>query len=324
MNFIVVDAGKTKTVAILLNEKGEILGKSIEGPAGVWLGEKTAFNNLRNAINNCITSANLDLGSITSIVISWADLDTRRDWELARKIIHRLKLPSKIKVIIEHDAVAAFYAVTHGEPGVAVIAGTGSIAFGMNSKGERARASGWGWIIGDEGSAYWIAKESLNAASRAYDSRGEETMLIEEFKNFFNVDDLLEIAFVIHHKIGNDPAEISKLATITDKVAMKGDPVARRIMLKAGEELALSGIAVAKKLGMESEDILIGGVGSVFKSTLVSNAFKETINKFLPNAYVKKPLIGLEPIKGPLIIALTKLNINLDEKTIKNILKNIK
>lgn len=322
MFILCMDIGKTKTLAVALNDRGDVLGKFISGPSGMWLKEETVIKNVREAISGCLSISKLSLKDIGLISISWADLDTPEDWKNAWGVVEKIGI-ERDKVLIEHDAVAAYYAVTLGEPGVAVIAGTGSIGFGINRRGERMRSSGWGWLIGDEGSAYWIAVRALNAVSRAYDGRGEKTILSKMILEYFNIESELEILNKVYKELGCDPTEISRIAKIVDEAASRGDKVARRILRDAGRELALTALCVIRGLDMENEKIIVGGLGSVFKSKIVKDSFLTFIRKWAPNAIVKEPLVGEESILGPIVIAFKKLKLNISEENLRVILDKI-
>ncbi|MCC6057847.1 MAG: hypothetical protein LM568_02905 [Desulfurococcaceae archaeon] len=322
MKFIALDTGKTKTIAMMFNSNLDILCSVLAGPVDITLSRETILTNITKAVDTCLKISKLGLDKVDLIVFSWAGLDTKKDFELAWSYIKELGYPLN-KVVIEHDAVAAFYAVTWGEPGIAVIAGTGAIAFGMDRRGRRARSSGWGWLIGDEGSASWIALQALNAASRAYDGRGPKTTLVERIKQFFNVEDLLDIVTIIYRIDLTDISKIALLAKIVDEEAEKGDEIARSIMVKAGEELALATYNVAQKLDMLNESIIVGGVGSVFNSRIVRKIFEEKIRELMPKAILKEPIIGYKAILGPIIIALRRLGLNVDKNVVENIIRRI-
>ncbi|RLI28511.1 hypothetical protein DRO58_01990, partial [Candidatus Bathyarchaeota archaeon] len=187
MVLVAVDGGKTKTTCIVFDEDGELLSTASAGPSGVMLASDLVRRNVWSSIIDALSKVDLTVDSVEVFSIGLADIDTRKDLERACVIVKNLPIPSKADVVVEHDAVTAYYAVTYGDPGVAVIAGTGSIAFGMNSRGERARAGGWGWVFGDEGSGYWIAREALQAAAKACDGRGVETKLLDAFMKRFRL-----------------------------------------------------------------------------------------------------------------------------------------
>ncbi|KUO92380.1 MAG: hypothetical protein AT713_02110 [Caldivirga sp. JCHS_4] len=271
---------------------------------------------LVTTINRCLRSMGVCADSVDLIVVSWADLDTEAYWVKASGIIGEvageLGLPGN-RLMFDHDAVAAYYAITLGEPGVAVIAGTGAIPLGMNRRGERARSSGWGWLIGDEGSAGWIALRALNAASRAYDGRGPWTSLVNRLASYFGVSNLLNIL----DKVYSESPEIDKiaeLARLVSEEAERGDEVSVSILREAGRELALDAVSVAERLGMVSDSIVVGGVGSVFNSRIVWGTFKEAVESRLTKATVRGPLTGQYSILGPLVMGLMKMGIRLTRR----------
>jgi len=322
MKFIALDIGKTKSIAMMFNENLDILCSVSSGPADITLEENIVKTNIRDAIDTCLRRTTTSIEDVDLIVFSWAGLDTKRDLDIAWNYVRELGYPFE-KIIIEHDAITAFYAVTWGKPGIAVIAGTGAIAFGMNRFGRRARSSGWGWIIGDEGSASWIALQALNAVSRAYDGRGRYTSLINRIREFYNVDDLLDIVTYIYRMKPFDIGKIAAIAVLVDEEAEKGDEVAREIMEKAGLELALSVYSVAQKLGMVDDDIIVGGIGSVFKSKIVNRVFENRVRKLLRKATLKEHMVGYRAILGPIIIALQRLGMDITQDIVEKVLKNV-
>ncbi|MEM3716174.1 MAG: BadF/BadG/BcrA/BcrD ATPase family protein, partial [Candidatus Bathyarchaeia archaeon] len=111
MLILCMDIGKTKTLAVIINEKGDVLGKFISGPSGMWLKEEVVVRNIREAIDGCLSASRLSLRDIDLISISWADLDTPKDWENAWRVIGKIGI-ERDRVLVEHDALAAYYAVT--------------------------------------------------------------------------------------------------------------------------------------------------------------------------------------------------------------------
>ena len=325
MVIIALDSGKTRTNAVAINENLNVLCKASGRGGGLIYSDEAILNALMSVITECIKIMGIGTNGVDIITISWADLDTEYYWAKASRIINelagRINIP-RSRLVFDHDAVAAYYAVTLGEPGVAVIAGTGAIALGMNARGERARASGWGWLIGDEGSAGWIALKALNAASRAYDGRGPWTSLVNRLKDYFNVKDLLSVLDVMYA----EPPEIdklAKLATLVSEEAERGDEVSISILKEAGRELALSAITVAKRLGMINENIVVGGVGSVFNSRIVYEEFKNTVANTLVKARVKEPLVGNYSLLGPIIMGLRKIGKETTSINVEKLLKEL-
>ncbi|MFP3282384.1 MAG: BadF/BadG/BcrA/BcrD ATPase family protein [Caldivirga sp.] len=325
MIIMALDSGKTRTSAVAIDEGFNVLCRAEGRGGGLIYSNDVIKDALVTTINRCLRSMGVSADSVDLIVVSWADLDTEAYWVKASEIIGEvageLGLPGN-RLMFDHDAVAAYYAITLGEPGVAVIAGTGAIALGMNRRGERARSSGWGWLIGDEGSAGWIALRALNAASRAYDGRGPWTSLVNRLASYFGVSNLLNIL----DKVYSEPPEIDKiaeLARLVSEEAERGDEVSVSILREAGRELALDAVSVAERLGMVSDSIVVGGVGSVFNSRIVWETFKEAVESRLTKATVRGPLTGQYSILGPLVMGLMKMGIRLTQREVGELLARL-
>ena len=309
MVLVAVDGGKTKTTCIVFDEDGELLSTASAGPSGVMLASDLVRRNVWSSIIDALSKVDLTVDSVEVFSIGLADIDTRKDLERACVIVKNLPIPSKADVVVEHDAVTAYYAVTYGDPGVAVIAGTGSIAFGMNSRGERARAGGWGWVFGDEGSGYWIAREALQAAAKACDGRGVETKLLDAFMKRFRLVEPIDLMEIVYRVMEGDSTRIAELAVLVDEVAEAGDEVAIDILDRGGAELASACYAVASKLDMVEEPIVVGAVGSVFKSRILRDSFYSRLERKLKRARFEKPLIGYQPVIGSAVICFRRLNL---------------
>lgn len=325
MIIMALDSGKTRTSAVAIDEGFNVLCRAEGRGGGLIYSNDVIKDALVTTINRCLRSMGVSADSVDLIVVSWADLDTETYWVKASGIIGEvageLGLPGN-RLMFDHDAIAAYYAITLGEPGVAVIAGTGAIALGMNRRGERARSSGWGWLIGDEGSAGWIALRALNAASRAYDGRGPWTSLVNRLASYFGVSNLLNIL----DKVYSEPPEIDKiaeLARLVSEEAERGDEVSVSILREAGRELALDAVSVAERLGMVSDSIVVGGVGSVFNSRIVWGTFKEAVESRLTKATVRGPLTGQYSILGPLVMGLMKMGIRLTQREASELLARL-
>ena len=326
MHVLLLEGGKTKTLALLINGEGEIKGYSIGGSSG-WttIGFNNAIKNIRFTIKNVLKKSGISSYSIDAAFLGLSDLDTENSRAKFREAIPLMNLREHTKVYIVPDYVVAYYAVTLGKPGVSVIAGTGAIAFGRNSLGREARAGGYGWFGNDEGSAIWIALKALEAAFKSYDGRGPKTKLEEKVMSFFGLKSMVDIIDKLYTMIKEDIGEVAKLAKIVDNVA-KEDEVAKEIMSLAGKELALMVKAVYDKIRVPGENYIIGGVGSVFSSKIVHSSFTETIRKTIPKAVIVEPLIFYKPIKGLLSLAVKELNLNEDivDKVLNDLDKLIK
>ncbi len=168
-----------------------------------------------------------------------------------------------VNILLQHDAYTAQYGAFGGEAGVIVIAGTGSIAYGRNDRDEEARSGGWGWMLGDEGSGWWIGREAIRVAL-ASEERGETSVLSQKLCELFEADTVHNALSVIyHHKF--DRTGINELSITVNSMAEEGDSDARDILFRAGEQLAIQGVRVAQKLEIPLVDLQIALMGGVAK-----------------------------------------------------------
>ncbi|HET9533315.1 MAG TPA: BadF/BadG/BcrA/BcrD ATPase family protein, partial [Blastocatellia bacterium] len=190
------------------------------------------------------------------------------------------------------DAQAALSGALDRQPGIVVVAGTGSIAMGVNSAGEEARAGGWGPTLGDEGSGYDIARRALKAVMASFDGRSPQTVLTERFCKELGIATTADLPGVIYNS-DSETIEIASLALIVDEAAREGDIVAREILEQAGRELGGLAVSVIERLGLRSESFLVACVGSVFRSgEIVLKPFREVVLGVAPGARVGPPLFS--------------------------------
>src|SRR5262249_43297302 len=148
--------------------------------------------------------------------------------------------------------------------GIVIIAGTGSIVYGRNAAGEAARAGGWGHMIGDEGSGYWIGREALAAVMRAGDGRGPATDLTAEILSHFAGDDLSRLPRIVYDR-GTPRAAVAEVGPIVQRMADAGDAVATRILERAADELVLAAESVASRLEMRGDAFTFSLSGGAFR-----------------------------------------------------------
>src|SRR5579872_3801360 len=178
-----IDAGGTKTVCLLADDDGRVLAEARGGGANLHAaGELSVEKVLHALMEEAIGEREI---APAAICLGIAGVDREDEARVVRAIMRRIGYKSRTLVV--NDALIALVAGVGEAPGIVVIAGTGSIAYGRNAAGEAARAGGWGHMIGDEGSGYWIGREALAAVMRAGDGRGPETALTAEILAHFGV-----------------------------------------------------------------------------------------------------------------------------------------
>jgi N-acetylglucosamine kinase len=280
-----VDGGGTKTEAIITDQQGKILGRGLSGSSNYHsVGLERAIASLKEASEKALSNAGIKIESFEAACFGLAGVGRKKDRDLLLPAIEKLDMAKRI--ILTHDAAIALAGATKCQPGVVVIAGTGSMAFGMNRLGETRRAGGWGNILADEGSAYYIGRRALSAACRAYDGRGAETELVNELMKYFRLNDFTDIVREIYGK-GASTQRIAALANTVSCLAHTGDEVSEAILIDAGEELALTAEAVIKGLNMQAEEFPVATSGSVFNAgELLLSAFRSGVKNIAPNARI--------------------------------------
>ncbi|MEM2507296.1 MAG: BadF/BadG/BcrA/BcrD ATPase family protein [Candidatus Bathyarchaeia archaeon] len=311
-----IDGGGTKTVCAIADSEGHLLSAGKSGPSNpLTVGELIAKKSIMKAINDAVNKSGINILRFKIACLGIAGAGNILGKTIAERIMEELNIADKI--IVESDAAIALAGATAGNYGVIVIAGTGSIAFGINERGERWRAGGWGYIVGDEGSGYDIGRKAITAALRAYDGRGPKTALLYEITNHFNIISINEIIEHIYAaNIGQ--SEIAALTPLVVKAAERGDKVAKRILDEAGKELGLAAKTVIRKLRLENEEFDLAIIGGVFKAgDLILNPFKKVVEKVAPKCRIICP--KFEPVIGAIFLALKEIGVKIDTKVLNNI-----
>lgn len=317
-----VDGGATKTICAIANEDFQVIGVGVAGPCNYnVVGVADARRNVEMAIQQAYSSIeDKELRDKIAEIgcFGIGGLTTQSDYEIISSQI--VPFESAKNRVIVNDVIVAFYAATNGEPGIVVVAGTGSIAYGVNSRNESMISGGWGWLIGDEGSAFYIAKQALALAAKAYDGRGRKTALINMFVEEFKVKDFKEIVPKIYHEVKS--TNIASLSRVVFSAAKRGDKVAIKILREASEELGRAAVAIAKRIFTKNERITIGVSGGVFRAEpIIWTYFKEYVSKRLPNAIFTPPVNY--PVIGALIMGYKNLRIEVRDENKETLIQSL-
>jgi N-acetylglucosamine kinase-like BadF-type ATPase len=268
-----------------------VLGRGLSGGCNiVRLGEDTARQSIHAAIREAFSSATLPLASSECVCIGVAGSAVAEVRNAVQRIIREVV---SCPVVVVGDEEIAFEAFFGPGPGVLVIAGTGSIAFGRNSTGVTAHAGGHGFIISDEGSGQWIGRTAVSACLSAVDE-GTPCELLPLLFGAFNVasaGELIQAANAV------PLADFSRLLPVVLQAAEDGDPIARDVLRRAGDELASIAKAVAAKLNMQERELRVALAGGVFEHcVLVRQEFERSMLHTHPHAeiagQVREPLMG--------------------------------
>lgn len=291
-----VDGGQSSTRAVIGDAQGAIVGRGVAGPCNhVSVAEGEA--KLRRVISEVVAAACLDAAISVDTLFSAACFGMSGGPDDKRRILSEAVNAETIEVVT--DAAVALAGAAAGGPGIVVIAGTGSIAYGKSKGGRTARAGGWGYIFGDEGGAFDIVRRALRNALAAEEGWGPETTLHAMFLTATSSKTINE---AIHKFYSEEwPRDrIAKLAPLVDEAAQAGDVAAHHVLDECGRLLGVLAGEVRKGLGVDdSENLSACPIGGVFESQIVLDAFNaELLDQGLRAAQPRH-----QPAVGALILA---------------------
>jgi N-acetylglucosamine kinase-like BadF-type ATPase len=339
-----VDGGGTKTEAVLVDERGQVLGWGTGRPANPnRVSPEELLASLQEAIGQAMsghdgvsgtplaqvpvsgtspaaatreailaqvpvsgappaavwreaTLAQAPVSGAPPAAVCFGLAGATGNQELVQEVAAKLGIGKKVVVV--SDVVIAFWSAITQAPGVVVVAGTGSCAYGVGPQGEPARAGGWGYLVGDEGSGYDVGRAGIAAALRAFDGRGPATALVERLLQYFHLDTVSQVVPALYHPSGGDSkARISDFALVVVQAALEGDAVSHEILRHAGHELGLSAAAVARRLALCDREFELGLVGGAFKAGgLIVEPLRDVVLQSAPRARIfvspRPPALG--------------------------------
>ncbi len=272
--YLGVDGGQSSTKALIGDQTGRVLGAGAAGPCN-HVGAAEGRAKLARAVRETVALACNQAGLTAQAVQFEAACFGMSGGPADKQAVLSEILPTK-QLIVTDDALIALAGATGGEPGVVTIAGTGSIAFGRNAAGETARAGGWGFLFGDEGSGFDIARQALRAVLRFEEGWGPQTALqgaLLQAANAANANEMMHSFYT-----GEWPhSRVAALAKLVDEVAAAGDPVARDILANAAQQLAMLAVSVARRLFPSGETVLVCYIGGMFRSRLLLERYRQIV-----------------------------------------------
>ncbi|HSL81976.1 MAG TPA: BadF/BadG/BcrA/BcrD ATPase family protein [Thermoanaerobaculia bacterium] len=295
-----LDAGGTKTVGLLADEAGAVLrdaragggNLTSEGELGV---EKVLFQVI-DALDPPAPVAALCLG------IAGADRPAHR--EVVHGVLARLGFRRRVRVV--HDAVVALAAGAPDEIGIVIVAGTGSVAYGRDPDGRTARSGGWGWLLGDEASAFWLGHAAVRQGIRAADGRGPDTTLLDRIRRRVGVETPQDLADWFYRQ-DTPRTRVAELAGVVEEAAGEGDAAAAALLDQAADHLARAARAVAERLTFPQSFplILAGGTFRACPGLVPRIEERLSLHPGLSGARVE--LLAVEPARGAVTLALREL-----------------
>lgn len=297
-----IDAGGTASKGILLAEDGRLLAEAIAGPANYQVvGLKRAAEEIRKLLDQLCQAAKVS--EVDLLGVGLAGAGSPEDLEKLRAEILPLKKASTC--YLTDDGEIAVLGAHAGRPGLVVIAGTGSIVYGLGSDGRKVRAGGWGPLLGDEGSGFWIGLKAMQAIIKAAEQRGPATLLSELICQHLGIKQLRQLVPIVYQD--RLPRRlIAALTPLVIQALTAGDQVASRIIDQGLAELALTVERVYQELG--SVSLPTGVIGGLFNSQQIYEIFRKKLGEF-GDYQVIRP--HYSPVFGAAFYALKERGINL-------------
>jgi N-acetylglucosamine kinase-like BadF-type ATPase len=295
-----IDAGGTKTVCYLADGDGRVIGEARGGGANLQsegeLGVEKVFHAL---MDEALDGRGSD---VDAICLGMAGVDRESEGVVVRGIMRRIGARSRVVVV--NDALVALVAGVGDAPGVVIICGTGSIAYGRDARNWAARAGGWGHILGDEGSGYWIGRQALRAVARAADGRGQSTTLTARVLSHFAAARPSDLVGEIYDRQRPHQA-LAQLARVVQQARDEGDEVGTQILEQAAHELVRAARSVVERLGMSDASfdfILAGGIFSGVP--WLAGELNRRLVGIAPRSHVRR--LEIEPAMGAVHLALAE------------------
>ncbi len=303
---LAVDGGQSRTLALIATLEGRILGAGLSGPANHVYepGGMARMNQaLREAIEQAFQAAGLSLQRVKS---AWFGMTGGA--EVVSQVVGEFLACDTL--CASDDTVTALAGASLAQSGVVVIAGTGAVAYGQTADGRSARSGGWGYLMGDEGSAYDLGIQALHG-------RGRSTVLVEALPQHFGVADLYALHRLIYNRSIGRP-QIASLARVVSQAAADDDSIARDLLVQAGQQLARTALAVLARLGMMETGMVVYPTGGVFQAgSLILRPFQEFLSASSPRTEVREA--AFTPVIGALLLALQQTGITLNEAVTETI-----
>ncbi|EEQ57207.1 N-acetylglucosamine kinase [Enterocloster sp. OA13] len=295
-----VDGGGTKTEFCISDMEGHIKDSVIVGCSNYKSVGVEAVRESFQAGFELLEKKGIRRGDLRYSVWGISGCDSEHDFSLIRAVLEGLGIDGKTSYLC-NDGILAFYAQAM-EPGMVVIAGTGSIILGIGSDGEYKRASGWGYNISDIGSGYWIGAEALKHTLLYCDGCGGYSPFFDCIREYFKADSFERLPYVVTEV--TDYYEIARLAELVTEEAGRGEEVTLGILRHGAEVIARLMGSIYRRMGFDSRmELNIVFSGGVLKSRIYQQLIKEELARQIPLEHVTFSIQKHAPVYGGIRLA---------------------
>lgn len=318
MYYLGIDGGGTKTAFVLIDQKGQILATASKNTLYYMdIGFNEVVETLNSGIKEILAKTGILSFDIAAACIGLPGFgEIKEDSDALEREIH--KSITVKPVFIYNDVNVGWAGSLCCKPGINIVAGTGSIAFGVDIYGNEARSGGWGHQIDcDEGSAFWIGLKLIQVFTKQSDGRMDKTPLYDTLKCTLDIKEDFDILNLVIHKLNMSRSEIASLSKVAYELALQGDPVTLQIFDDAAFELHLMVKALIKRLNF-GENVKVSYSGGVFNS---GDLILKPLLKHLCslNAQLAEPVFC--PSIGAALLAYKNINNQIDGHFIEKLKK---
>lgn len=251
--------------------------------------------------------AHADVKKVTGVCIGLAGNGRASDQRRLR-IVLRPALAAKgiapRTIIVDTDAMIALCGALGEEHGVVQICGTGAITLGRTIDHAIVRVGGWGKLVGDEGSGYWLGVQALNAAARELDHRAQRTALTDAIFTTF-VPRAPREPGELRSAIASGRVQVENIAPLVSSCASQGDRVARAILRRASQELCDQLAAMHRAHFNRRRNVPLVLHGGVVEHSSVGALLRAALRRNIPGAYRVTPPAG-SPLDGAIAMMTHK------------------
>jgi len=301
--YLGIDGGGTKTACLLVDETGKIISKKL----GASISHRQfsiehIVRTIRDLALQCCNDASIDLKSLTGVCIGQPAFGEFPDqdkliFEDVTKLFHR--------VHITNDVEVGWAGALACQPGINVVAGTGSIIFGRDEYNNSLRSGGWSKIFSDEGSGYWLGMRGMALFAKQSDGRAPRGPFYDIVKKHYSLNDDFDFLAIADSELLPFADKVAAFQRLIAEAGKAGDPTAQSLYVEAARELSDGAIAVRKGLDFTSSLVAVSYTGGVF---LVGDLILKPFEEFIHNADMDlvAPLFG--PTEGAVLLAVNEFN----------------
>lgn len=297
-----IDAGGTGTVGLLADETGQVLRDARAGGANLVVHGELGVEKVLYQVIDALDAP----GPVAAACLGMAGVDRPEETELMHGVLRRLGLRRGVRIV--NDALIALVAGAPAGIGLVLVAGTGSIAYGVDPAGTTARSGGWGYLLGDEGSAFWLGHAAVRQGVRAADGRGPATSLYERICERVGVDHPSGLVKWFYDQ-QHSRTRIAELARLVEEASAEGDAAAEALLDQAAQHLARAAQAVAAQLSFRDPFPLVLSGGAFRACPSLEGRLQGCLE--LPRARIVR--LEAEPAGGAVTLALALLDPPLDQ-----------